>query len=159
MGAALLGMVCRLTLGKEKYRESWEELERVASAMDANRDTLLGLVDVGRNIYGLGTPDDSAAGWRIGVLHPETGEVMRVLTLRDAAVATSSNAEQSVTLDGERVGHLLDARAGLPAHARRSATVTARNATEADAGSTLAFLLGRQGTACLPDVTGVEWLA
>lgn len=118
-----------------------------------------GLVDVGRNVYGLGTPDESAAGWRIGVLHPETGEVMRVITLRDQAVATSSNAEQSVTLDGERVGHLLDARAGLPAHARRSATVTARNATEADAGSTLAFLLGREGTACLPDVTAVEWLA
>jgi len=51
MGAALLGMVCRLTLGKEKYRESWEELERVASAMDANRDTLLGLVDEDTRAY------------------------------------------------------------------------------------------------------------
>ncbi len=51
MGAALLGMVCRLTLGKEKYRESWEELERIASAMDANRDTLLGLVDEDTRAY------------------------------------------------------------------------------------------------------------
>ncbi len=51
MGAALLGMVCRLTLGKEKYRESWEELERVASAMAANRDTLLGLVDEDTRAY------------------------------------------------------------------------------------------------------------
>jgi methenyltetrahydrofolate cyclohydrolase len=51
MGAALLGMVCRLTIGKEKYRDSWEELERIASAMDAQRDTLLGLVDEDTRAY------------------------------------------------------------------------------------------------------------
>ena len=51
MGAALLGMVCRLTLGKEKYRDAWEELERIASAMDAGRDTLLGLVDEDTRAY------------------------------------------------------------------------------------------------------------
>ncbi len=45
MGAALLGMVCRLTVGKEKYRDAWEELERVAAAMDGHQATLLGLVD------------------------------------------------------------------------------------------------------------------
>jgi formiminotetrahydrofolate cyclodeaminase len=45
MGAALLGMVCRLTVGKEKYRDAWEELERVAGAMDGHQATLLGLVD------------------------------------------------------------------------------------------------------------------
>lgn len=118
-----------------------------------------GLVDVGRNVYALGTPDAGSEGWRIGVLHPETGEVTRVLTLCDQAVATSSNAEQAVVLDGERVGHLLDARAGVPAHARRSATVVARSGIDSDTGSTLAFLLGREGTACLSDVTSVEWLA
>ncbi len=45
MGAALLGMVCRLTVGKEKYRDAWEELGRVAGAMDGHQATLLGLVD------------------------------------------------------------------------------------------------------------------
>lgn len=51
MGAALLGMVCRLTLGKEKYRDAWEELERVSSAMDVTRATLLGLVDEDTRAY------------------------------------------------------------------------------------------------------------
>ena len=51
MGAALLGMVCRLTLGREKYRDSWEDLERIASATDAQRDTLLGLVDEDTRAY------------------------------------------------------------------------------------------------------------
>src|SRR5574340_1689654 len=51
MGAALLGMVCRLTLGKEKYRESWEELEWIANVCDVNRTTLLGLVDEDTRAY------------------------------------------------------------------------------------------------------------
>ena len=51
MGAALLGMVCRLTIGKEKYRDAWEELETVASAMDAHQATLLGLVDEDTRAY------------------------------------------------------------------------------------------------------------
>jgi formiminotetrahydrofolate cyclodeaminase len=51
MGAALLGMVCRLTVGKEKYRDAWEELEKVASAMDAHQATLLGLVDEDTRAY------------------------------------------------------------------------------------------------------------
>lgn len=51
MGAALLGMVCRLTLGKEKYKGAWEELERVSSAMDVTRATLLGLVDEDTRAY------------------------------------------------------------------------------------------------------------
>jgi len=51
MGASLLGMVCRLTLGKEKYRDAWEELERIVSAMDVSRATLLGLVDEDTRAY------------------------------------------------------------------------------------------------------------
>ena len=51
MGAALLGMVCRLTLGKEKYRDAWEELGRVAVAMDSQKETLLGLVDEDTRAY------------------------------------------------------------------------------------------------------------
>ena len=51
MGAALLGMVCRLTIGKEKYRDAWEELGQVASAMDGHRETLLGLVDEDTRAY------------------------------------------------------------------------------------------------------------
>jgi len=44
-GAALLGMVARLTLGKEKYRDAWEALEPVARGADSAREKLLELVD------------------------------------------------------------------------------------------------------------------
>ena len=69
------------------------------------------------------------------------------------------SAEQWRVLDGERVGHLLDAHAGRPSHARRSATVLARTGTEADTGSTLAFLLGPEAARALPGVQRVETLA
>ena len=44
-GAALLGMVVRLTLGKEKYRDAWAELEPVGALADSARARLLELVD------------------------------------------------------------------------------------------------------------------
>lgn len=133
-------------------------LDRALAALRAE-GVSRALVDVGRNVGALGTPDDDSAGWRVGVLHPETNEVMRVLELRDAAVATSSNAEQWHWLDGERVGHLLDARHGVPAHTRRSATVRAANGTASDVGSTVAFLLGRDAALALPGVHDAELLA
>src|SRR6266545_316131 len=44
-GAALLAMVVRLTLGKEKYRSSWQELEPLAARLEEARIRLLELVD------------------------------------------------------------------------------------------------------------------
>ena len=44
-GAGLLGMVARLTLGKEKYRDAWDDLEPVARHADSARERLLELVD------------------------------------------------------------------------------------------------------------------
>ena len=111
-----------------------------------------GLVDVGRNVYALGTPDEASEGWAVGVLHPGTGAVDRVFTLRDAAVATAGNTENFVTLDGARVGHLFDASRGRPSDPHLSASVVARSGTDSDTGSNLAFLLGKDALACLPGV-------
>ncbi|HEY6572911.1 MAG TPA: FAD:protein FMN transferase [Candidatus Eisenbacteria bacterium] len=101
-----------------------------------------GLVDVGGNVYALGAPDEGADGWSIGVAHPATGAVDRRFTLRDEAIATSGNAEQTHRLGSARVGHLLDARKGRPADGPLSATIRARTGVESDLGSTVAFLLG-----------------
>lgn len=100
------------------------------------------LVDLGGNVYGLGTPGDDEAGWSVGVAHPKTGAIDRVFTLKDAAIATSGNAEQHRVLDHVFVGHLFDARRGRPADGHLSATVMARTGLESDVNSTVAFLLG-----------------
>jgi thiamine biosynthesis lipoprotein len=116
-------------------------VDRAVAALRAEGITS-GLVDVGRNIYALGTPGGRATGWPVGVLDPATGAVARVFTLRDQAVATSGNAEQQHRLGGVTVGHLLDARRGRPAEGPRSVTVLAASGTDADGLSTVAFLLG-----------------
>jgi thiamine biosynthesis lipoprotein len=100
------------------------------------------LVDVGGNVYALGTPEPDAAGWSVGVLHPVTGRIDRTFVLRDMAVATSGNYEQTRILGHVRVGHLFDARHGRPSSGHLSASVTARTGMESDVNSTIAFLLG-----------------
>jgi thiamine biosynthesis lipoprotein len=132
-------------------------IDRAVDALRAGGVTS-GLVDVGRNVYGLGTPEEGAEGWRVGALDPVTGQVAKVFTLRDAAVGTSGNHEQGRTLDGERVGHILDARLGRPAAAHVSASVVARTGTASDEGSTRAFLLGRAGLDGLEGVLDTHFI-
>lgn len=45
LSASLCGMVARLTLGKEKYREAWKEMERLRDAADSLSSRLMELVD------------------------------------------------------------------------------------------------------------------
>jgi thiamine biosynthesis lipoprotein len=116
-------------------------VDRAAEAMRAS-GIRSGLVDIGGNVYGLGTPGGRDEGWAVGVLHPVTRQVDRVFVLRDAAVATSGNYEQYRILSGIRVGHLFDARRGRPADGHLSASVQARTGVESDVMSTAAFLLG-----------------
>lgn len=102
------------------------------------------LVDLGGNVYGMGTPADDPDGWSVAVLHPETRRVHHVFRLRNSAVATSGNGEQSRTIGSHRVGHLLDAATGRPSSAHLSASTEAPSGIEADVLSTIAFLLGAE---------------
>lgn len=116
-------------------------VDRAVDALRAEGVTS-GLVDAGGNVYGLGTPGPGVAGWSIGLFHPVTGRTEHVFTLRDQAVATSGNSEQMHLLGRVRLGHLFDARSGLPANGHLSASVVAARAVDADVMSTVAFLLG-----------------
>lgn len=136
IGLAKRGMALDLgSIGK-----GWA-LDRAVDGLKAE-GIRAGLVDVGGNVYGLGAPEESAEGWSVGVLNPRTGKMARVFLLRDAAVATSGNYEQSRVLGHVRVGHLFDADRGRPAAGHVSASVVARTGTESDVLSTTAFLLG-----------------
>jgi FAD:protein FMN transferase len=117
-----------------------------------------GLVDVGGNVYGLGTPDEGSEGWSVGVLHPVTREVDRVFRLENAAVATSANNEQFKILGGLRVGHLFDARQGRPSDGHMSASVVAPTGVESDVMSTAAFLLGPSPFSSWPRARAVHFI-
>ncbi len=123
-------------------------VDRAVEAMRA-AGVIAGLVDVGRNVYGIGAPDDEPRGWAVGVVDPRDQSIDRVFHLRDNAIGTSGNSEQWRELDGIRVGHLMDAHRGRPARSHVSATCHARTGVASDEGSTLAYLLGPGGLAPL----------
>jgi glutamate formiminotransferase/formiminotetrahydrofolate cyclodeaminase len=50
-GTALLAMVVKLTLGKEKYKDAWEELAPLSERLESTRTRLLELVDEDTKAY------------------------------------------------------------------------------------------------------------
>jgi thiamine biosynthesis lipoprotein len=102
-------------------------------------------------IYALGAPPGQEA-WEIGLRDPADPEQrLGVVKLRDQALSTSGDYEQFFEVDGKRYSHILDPRTGYPAVGTRSATVVAENATDSDALSTAAFVLGDEAARQLWD--------
>jgi len=97
-------------------------------------------------IYGLGAPPDEPA-WEVGITDPRNRETrVGVVGLRDRALSTSGDYEQFFEWDGRRYSHVLDPRTGEPAQGMWSAAILAESATDTDALSTAAFVLGEAGT-------------
>ena len=93
---------------------------------------------------GAGSPPPGARGWRVAIESPDPGADRLVLSLADAAVATSADTEQHVEIDGVRYSHVIDPRTGMGLTARRSVTVVAPDATTADALASAVSVLGAE---------------
>jgi FAD:protein FMN transferase len=90
------------------------------------------LVSAGGDVAA-GAPPPGTAGWRVriapfGGRPPPTPAV----TVSNAGVSTSGDAEQWIERDGVRYSHILDPRTGRPLTGRRQATVVAPDATTSD---------------------------
>ena len=117
-------------------------VERAASRLLAAgaRDLLL---DAGGELVARGGP------WRVGIRHPRRRDrVAAVLTVRDAAVATSGAYER-----GE---HIRDPRSGRAPSGVESVTVVGPDLGTADAYATAAFALGAGGPAWTAGLDGYE---
>lgn len=100
-----------------------------------------------------------SAPWRVDLRTATTGDVLARLHLVDAAVGTSGAGQQFFTVDGRRLGHVIDPRTGWPAAGILSASVVTSAAAAADALAT-AFLIGGTDLAGLycaehPDVLAI----
>ncbi len=86
-------------------------------------------------------------GWQIRLPHPLHAErSLAYLLLRHRAISTSASTEQYFERGGQRFGHILDPRTGLPVHNELlSVSVLADEATLTDALSTAFFVLGEEG--------------
>ena len=101
------------------------------------------LLDVSGDIVALGAPP-GRAGWEVDIMTVPGPASARSVTLRDAAVATSSNAASVVRYGDIVSGHIMDPDRGTPAHALSQVSVVAATATEADALSTAMLVSGRR---------------
>jgi len=115
------------------------------------------MVDIGGDLYLLGTPQ-GAEWWLIGIEDPRRkGEIFAHLQLRDEAVVTSGDYRWYFVLAGQRFHHIIDPRTGFPVEKIQSVTVIAPNATLADGLSTGIFVLGaEEGLRLVEGLDGVD---
>jgi thiamine biosynthesis lipoprotein len=100
-------------------------------------------LDLGGQIALAGAPRET----EILVADPDDRERPAVaVRIATGSLATSGNGPRGLTVDGRRIGHLLDPRTGEPAPDFGSLTVWAPTALLADCLSTGLFVLGPEGT-------------
>ena len=115
-----------------------------------------GLVDVGGDIRCFGMPPEGKKTWRIGLqdhdvsresdrfLTGAAGRVLKVLKLKNAAVATSGGYRRVVLIGGRKYSHIMDRRTGQSAGDMSSVTVISQNAIDADALATAVSVMGAE---------------
>ena len=147
MRLAVAGM--RLDLGGIAKGFAADEAQAVLRAHGITR----ALVAAGGDVVVSGPPP-GRQGWSVAVALPWGLQAADpVLELHDAAVSTSGDAEQFVTLDGVRYSHIVDPRTGRALTGRRAATVVARTGAEADALATALCVLPPDEGLALVDST------
>lgn len=100
-----------------------------------------GMVWAGGDLRVFGAKPDGSP-WRIAVRHPRDPEnFLRVIEIREGAVATSGDYERYSELQGGRYCHIMDPWEGAPSRASISSTVVMETCMDADAYATALFVL------------------
>jgi thiamine biosynthesis lipoprotein len=89
----------------------------------------------------VGDSPPGTAGWKIDVAPLTKAKPTRTLSLANAAVSTSGDAEQYTLINGVRYSHIVDPRTGLGQTGRRSVTVVARHGITSDSMTKAVALL------------------
>ena len=124
-----------------------------------NMDILAGLISVSGDIITWGKQPDGS-DWRIGIADPRNkSAVISWLSVSNTSLVTSGNYEKFVVIDGNRYGHILDPRTGLPANGIGSVTIMSPDAEVSDALATGIYVLGiEKGLALINRLRGIECL-
>jgi FAD:protein FMN transferase len=126
-----------------------EEALRVLRAHGAG----MALVAIGGDVVA-GDPPPGQPAWTVAIPALGGGDPFRIALVR-AAVSTSGDAEQWMTVDGVRRSHVIDLRTGWPVTGRSATSVVAAHGIDADAISTALGVLDPGAAArLLPAVRG-----
>ncbi|MBL33394.1 MAG: thiamine biosynthesis protein ApbE [Oceanospirillaceae bacterium] len=113
-------------------------------------------VTAGGDLYAAG--DIQQKRWRVGIRHPrEKDQLIALLPVANAAVATSGDYERYFEKGGKRYHHIIDPATGQPAQDCMSVTILSPRAYLADALATGVFVLGaQQGMALINSLPDTE---
>lgn len=97
--------------------------------------------------------------WQVAIEHPDVDDTQEkqrpidmIVSLKSGALATSGDAKRFLINNGQRYGHILNAKTGWPiANAPRSITVVAPQCTQAGILATLALLQGSKAESFLSE--------
>jgi thiamine biosynthesis lipoprotein len=105
-------------------------------------------------------PPRATRAWHVGIESiAAAGTADHVVELRHGALATSGDTRKYIEANGQRYGHIIDARTGWPSpRAPRSVTVAADTCTQAGTLATLAMLQGEQASAFLEREAVQYWV-
>jgi len=117
------------------------------------------IIDLGGNIYVYGKKLDDEP-WYVGIKNPDNteGDPAVVLPLGECSIVTSGVYERYFYQNGKRYHHIFDVSTGYPLETNLlSATVICPSSIDADALSTLVFILGvDEGIDLLDRMDGVS---
>jgi thiamine biosynthesis lipoprotein len=108
----------------------------VAAAALGKSGAHAAVLDLGGQVFAVGSAP-------VVIAHPRRrGLAVVSLWLSNASLSTSGNSERGLTVEGRRIGHLLDPHTGRPAPDFGSASAIAPSGLAADILSTAFFVLG-----------------
>ena len=102
-----------------------------------------GIVNASGDLSSWGTPPGSKV-WKIGIYNPfKPQKILKVLKIKEAAVATSGSYEKYAEIHGKRYSHIINPKTGYPSTGLTSVTVTGPTAEFSNALSTSVMVLGK----------------
>jgi len=122
------------------------------------------MVEIGGEIRCFGVPPKGRKKWLVGLTDPRRpglglgdGEILLVLNLADAAIATSGNYQRYIEIKGKKYNHIISPATGAGAGELSSVTVISTKAIEADALATAVTILGlTKGLELIESLVDVE---
>jgi len=155
---ALRKSVPGLQIDLSSIAKGWAVDQVAALLVDQGFDNVL--VEIGGEIQARGERQPGSP-WRVAIEQPVEAQrvAMRVVALRDMAMATSGDYRNFFAAGGRRYSHTIDPRTGLAVqHRLASVSVFADNCTDADAWATALLALGEQRAPALADALGIKAL-
>lgn len=114
----------------------------------------------------LGDAPPGKAAWKVGIrsldvegADPASRALTGTVALANAAISTSGDTQQAITIDGIRYSHIVDPQTALGLTHRIAASVIGPDATTTDSYATTVCILGREkGLAFIESKPGVSCL-